>query len=158
MLHEFRNTTTILHPILHIYAKFSDATAFRGGSIKKSKELKTIMKMVKKISDLQGSAYRLTSVIPSSWPIFEDASSNWSVGHVKKPYAVPVRAAPKCVLQQSIIIEVKGMHKYSTKSLSTHFLSKIFLPYWLKHQRWFGWHHTGVLLFHPAHFAGFPST
>ena len=102
MLHEFRNTTTILHPILHIYAKFSDATAFRGGSIKKSKELKTIMKMVKKISDLQGSAYRLTSVIPSSWPVLEDASSNWSVGHVKKPYAVPVRAAPKCVLQQPI--------------------------------------------------------
>ena len=117
MLHEFRNTTTILHPILHIYAKFSDATAFRGGSIKKSKELKTIMKMVKKISDLQWSAYRLTSVIPSSWPIFEDASSNWSVGHVKKPYAVPVRAAPKCVLQQSI-------HKWVLKfksHISFHF-------------------------------------
>lgn len=102
MLHEFRNTSTIFHPILHLYAKFADARAFRGGSIKKSKELKTIMKMVKKISDLQGSAYRLTSVIPSSWPVLEDASSIWSVGHVKKPYAVPVKAAPKCVLQQSI--------------------------------------------------------
>lgn len=42
----------------------------------KSKELKTRMKIVNKMSDLQGSAYRLTSVIPSSWLVLEDASSN----------------------------------------------------------------------------------
>ena len=44
------------------------------------------------------------------------------------------------------------------KSLSSLFLSKIFLSYWLKHRRRFGWHHTGVLLFLPVHFASFPLT
>ena len=51
------------------------------------------------------------------------------------------------------VIEIKGIQKYST-----HFLSRIFLPYWLKHQGRFGWRHTSVLLFHLANFAGFPST
>ena len=54
--------------------------------------------------------------------------------------------------------EVKGTDKYSKKSLSTHFLSRIFLPYWLKHRRRFGWCHIGVLLFLPVHFAGFSPT
>ena len=48
-------------------------------------------------------------------------------------------------------------HKYSTESPSILFLSRIFLPYKLKHRRRFGWRHTGVLLFHPIHFASFPS-
>lgn len=71
----------------------------RGGSIKKSTQIKTRMKRVNIMSDLQGSAYRLTSVIPSFWPVFEAVSSSCSVGHVKYPYAIPVKAAPKCVLQ-----------------------------------------------------------
>ena len=74
-----------------------------------------------------------------------------------------INAAHHCTLMRHITIkekttEVKGAHKYSTKSLSTHFLSRIFLPYWLKHRKWFGWRHTGMLLFHPVHFVGFPST
>ena len=51
------------------------------------------------MSDLQGSAYRLTSVIPSFWPVFEEVWLSCSVGHVKYPYAIPVKAALKCVLQ-----------------------------------------------------------
>ena len=74
----------------------------RGGSIRKSRELKTRMKTVNTMSDLQGSAFRPTSVICSSRPVLEDVSSNCSVGHVKKPYAIPVKAAPKCVLPLSM--------------------------------------------------------
>ena len=54
--------------------------------------------------------------------------------------------------------KVKGTHKYSTKLLSTHFFSRIFLPYWLKHRRRFGWCHTSVLFFLSVHFAGFLPT
>lgn len=93
-----------------IYAKLTNSRALRGGSIKKSKELKTRMKMVKKRSDLQGSEYLLTSVIPSSWPLLEDASSNWSVGHVKNPYAIPVKAAPKCVLHAPTAFKFQKQH------------------------------------------------
>ena len=55
-------------------------------------------------------------------------------------------------------VKVKGTHKYSIKSLSTHFLSRIILLCWLKHQRRFGWRHTSMLLFRLVHFAGFSST
>ena len=54
--------------------------------------------------------------------------------------------------------EVKGIHRYSKKSLSTHLLYRILPPYRLKHQRWFGWRHTGMLLFPSVHFVGFSST
>ena len=56
------------------------------------------------------------------------------------------------------VIEVKGTYKYSMKSLSTHFLSRIFLPYWLTYQRRFGWRHTNVLLSTLVHFVGFSPT
>ena len=72
---------------------------WRGGWIKKGTQHKTRMKRVNITSDLQGSAYRLTSVTPSSRPVFEDVLSICSVGCVKYPYAMPVKAAPKCVLQ-----------------------------------------------------------
>lgn len=74
---EFGNTWIYFASCVHIYSKLSaNARASRGGSLNKSKELKTRMKIVNKMSDLQGSAYRLTSVIPSSWLVLEDASSN----------------------------------------------------------------------------------
>jgi hypothetical protein len=72
-IQEIRNTIYIYIDMLRRISTFLCkncqmplARTFRGGSIKKSKELKTRMKMVKKRSDLQGSEYRLTSVIPSS--------------------------------------------------------------------------------------------
>lgn len=70
------------------------------GSTKKTKELMMRMKMMNIASDLQGSACLLMSVIPFSWPFFEDASSNSSVGHVRNPKRRPAQAAPRCVLQQ----------------------------------------------------------
>lgn len=69
-----------------------------GGSTKKSREAKARMKIAKTRSDLQGSANRPTSRICSSRPVLEDGSSNCSVGHMTKPYAIPLNAAPKCVL------------------------------------------------------------
>ena len=87
------------------------------------------------------------------WPPDKD-----SVMH----YPLSINEAHHCPLMRHTTIKekvtkVKHTYKYSTKSLSTHFLSKIFLPYWLKHQRRFGWHHTSILLFHLVHFASFSS-
>ena len=74
--------------------------------------------------------------------------------------AVDINAAHHCPLMRHITIkekttEAKGTHKYSTKSFLTRFLSRIFLPYWLKHRRWFSWCHISVLLFSSVHFARF---
>ena len=84
---------------IYIYNKLTNASALRGGSMKKRNELKMTMKMLNTISDLQESPFCLTSLSPSSLPVPEDASSSWSIGLVKNPYAIPVKAAPKCVLQ-----------------------------------------------------------
>ena len=60
-----------------------------------------MMNMVNMNTDLQESPYFLTSLSPSSWPVPDDESFNWSIGLVKKPYAMPEKAAPKCDLQIS---------------------------------------------------------
>lgn len=62
----------------YVYTKESEAKALSGGSTKRSRELRTRTNTVKKKSDLQGSAYRLTSVIPSSWPLVEDDDASSS--------------------------------------------------------------------------------
>ena len=54
--------------------------------------------------------------------------------------------------------KVKGTHKYFKKSVSAHFLYRIFLLYWLKHRRQFGWRHTSVLPFPWVYFARFSPT
>uniref|UniRef100_A0A2P2MSK9 Rhomboid-like protein n=1 Tax=Rhizophora mucronata TaxID=61149 RepID=A0A2P2MSK9_RHIMU len=74
----------VLHPAFTASQK-STIIVSKGGSTRKSKEPKTRMEMVNTISDLQGSAYRLTSAIPSSRPVLGEASSICKVGHVKKP-------------------------------------------------------------------------
>ena len=71
----------------------------------------------------------------------------------------------------STLLPINEAHNYKREDNRSHrytqilyeitlyyFLSRIFLPYWLKHWRRFSWCHTDALLFHPVHFAGFPST
>lgn len=78
----------------------------------KSKELNSKRKIEKYISDLQGSAYRLTSVILSCRPASgEDASFTCRVGQVTNPYAIPVKAEAKWALQHHIW---SGRRKHST--------------------------------------------
>lgn len=75
----------MLHPPnIYIYSKSSaaaeltDASALIGGSIKRRRELKTMMNMVNTISDLQGSPCFLTSLSPSSWPLPDDDDASFS--------------------------------------------------------------------------------
>lgn len=57
-----------------------------------------IMKRTKKANDLQGLAYFLTSFIPFSWPLLEEeeeeASLTSTIGDVRNPYNIPLKAAP----------------------------------------------------------------
>lgn len=91
----------LLNVLLYHYRRPIGTSEFRGGSIKKTNELKPKMKRVNTMRELRSSAFRLTSVIPSFWPVFEEASSSFSIGHVKNPYAIPVQSAPRCA-QSSI--------------------------------------------------------
>lgn len=77
---------------------YADGSVLRGGSIRKSKELKTTMHIANMTSDLRVSADFLTIEILSSWLVLADESSSWMTGHVTKPYTMPVTNAPRCVL------------------------------------------------------------
>lgn len=61
----------------------------------KTRDPNTKIKRLNTRTDLQGSAFRRTIMMPSSLFEDDDASSICSMGQVKNPYVIPVIAAPK---------------------------------------------------------------